>query len=168
MSKLSILLFGLILFCFVGNAQDSALQRTKYIITRSVHDDMDLTNFELRRGGELIFEFDNQQLVKFINYSSIDKTSSFGSVYALKVDTLKDKDYPKNYTWTRFKWNFKNDYDSITGTADIDLLLKETVYESRFYLKMVIPKMNSVTEYWGYKEGTKNEYILSETVHKKH
>lgn len=164
MFKYPITLLVLLMTQFSVIAQDTTLQRAKYIITKSVHNGADLTRFDVGRGGEFIFEFKNKVLVNFINNSSIDTTYSFGPVLNVKLDSLTKKNDFEKQTWTRFKWYFKNSYDSVTGYANIDFIVKETNFETRFYLKMSIPKLKSITEYWGYQEGKKNEYIIDETI----
>ena len=52
----------------------------------------------------------------------------------------------------------------MSGIAEVLFNQKQTNYGIDFYLKIVIPKKNEKIEYSGYKEGTRSEFVLSETV----
>lgn len=136
----------------------------KYIIAKSSHNGINMTKFDTERGGKLIFELDQQNPIKLINYSSVDKTSSFGLVYDFFSDTIKSNDSKFIEVKSIFKWKFKNDYDNASGIAEVLFNQKQTNYGIDFYLKIVIPKKNEKIEYRGYKEGTRSEFVLSETV----
>ncbi len=123
-----------------------------------------MTKFDTERGGKLIFELDQQNPIKLINYSFVDKTSSFGLVYDFFSDTIKSNDSKFIEVKSKFKWKFKNDYDNASGIAEVLFNQKQTNYGIDFYLKIVIPKKNEKIEYRGYKEGTRSEFVMSETV----
>ena len=153
-----------LLFQLTGFSQDSTIAIEKFIITKSKHNGEDMSKFEIDRGGELIFEIVGHRPLRFINNSRIDSSASFGSIKDFKTDTISISGGPILETRSNFIWYFKNDYDNNSGIAKISFLQKHTNYSVDFYLKMTLPKTGERLEYWGYKQGTRDEFLLSETV----
>ena len=131
----------------------------KYFITKSKYDNVDMTEFDVNRGGELYFEFQNGELKQFTNFSALDTTISYGKIADYIADTIKDsKSDIKEYR-SNFKWTYKNNYDLDSGTAIINMIQKTSPYSTDYYLKMTIPKTKEIIEYWGYKAGTRKNLI---------
>lgn len=158
------LIFTLLLFQLTGFSQDSTFSTDKYVITKSRHNGEDMSKFDLERGGELIFEILGHRPLRFINNSRIDSTASFGFIKDFKTDTIFASGAPILQIRSSFSWNFKNDYDNDSGIANISFQQKRTNYSVDFYLKMTLPITGERLEYWGYKQGTRDESVLSETV----
>ncbi len=155
------LLFHLIVF-----SQDSTISIDKFVITKSFHNGDNMSKFDIDRGGEFLFEIKGNKIIRFINNSRIDNTASFGSIKDFKTDTVSICCAPILEIRSSFIWDFKNDYDKGSGVANISFLQKHTNYSVDFYLKMTLPKTGEQLEYWGYKQGTRDEFILTETVFK--
>lgn len=131
----------------------------KYIITKSKYDKVDMTAFDVNRGGELLLKFENGLLTELTNLSSLDTTMSYGKIADYRSDTIVDsKSGIKEYK-SIFKWTFKNNYDLDSGSAIINMIQKTSPYSTDYYLKMSIPKTKEIIEYWGYKEGTRKDLI---------
>jgi hypothetical protein len=158
MKKILIILIVNLVY-YNGFSQDNDIRKAKYVITKSYHDEVNMTKFEVDRGGVLVFEFTANKLSNFYNISMHDSTQSFGKVLDFKTDTagnISNNDYE---ILSYFKWIFKNDYDSDSGTALIYFTEKISTYSTDFYLKLWIPKTKEIIEYWGYKEGTRKDLI---------
>jgi hypothetical protein len=154
----------ILLFHLTGFSQDSTIAIEKFIITKSKHNGEDMSKFEIDRGGELVFEIVGHRPLRFINNSRIDSTASFGSIKDFKTDSISMSGALIFEIRSSFIWDFKNDYDNDSGIANISFLQKHTNYSVDFYLKMTLPKTGERLEYWGYKQGTRDEFLLSETV----
>lgn len=164
MLKNILLIHNLFMFYLIGSGQDTIISLDRFIINKSNHDGFNLSKFDIERGGEFIFEIQNQVPKRFINNSRVDNTSSLGSIEGFKIDTLSVCGDPILEIRSTFIWNFKNDYDIVFGKADILLVQKFTNYGIDFYLKMILQKTKERMEYWGYKEGTRDEYLIRETI----
>lgn len=158
------LILCLLLFQLIGFSQDPTFTTDKYVITKSRHNGDDMSKFDIDRGGELIFEIVGHRPLRFINNSRIDSSASFGSIKDFKTDTISTNGALILEIRSSFSWDFKNDYDNDSGIANISFLQKHTNYSVDFYLKITLPKMGERLEYWGYKQGTRDEFLLSETV----
>lgn len=156
-----ILLFHLTVF-----SQVSTIAVERYVITKSIHNGDNMSKFDIDRGGEFLFEIKENKIIRFINNSRIVSTASFGSIKDFKTDTVSICYAPILEIRSSFIWDFKNDYDKDSGMANISFLQKHTNYCVDFYLKMTLPKTGEHLEYWGYKQGTRDEFILTETVFK--
>lgn len=158
------LILSLLLFQLTGFSQDSTFTTDKYVITKSRHNGDNMSKFDIDRGGEFIFEIVGHRPLRFINNSRIDSTASFGSIKDFKTDTISTNGALILEIRSSFIWDFKNDYDNDSGIANISFHQKHTHYSVDFYLKMTLPKTGERLEYWGYKQGTRDGFLLSETV----
>lgn len=154
----------ILLFHLTGFSQDTTIAIEKFIITKSKHNGDNMSKFDIDRGGEFLFEIKGNRIIRFINNSRIDSTASFGSIKDFKTDTISNNSALKLEIRSSFIWDFKNDYDNDSGIAIISFLQKHSNYSVDFYLKMTLPKTGERLEYWGYKQGTRDESLLSETV----
>ena len=132
-------------------------------ITKSKMNSQNITKFDIERGGVLIFDISNNRISKLKNYSEVSKTNSYGIVEGYKADTSLIASSKYRIIDAKFKWHFKNNYDSLAGIAQVEFNQTESAYGTAFKLKMNIAKTGLVIEYAGYKDGTRSNYILNET-----
>lgn len=153
-----------LLACLLPHTQNAPGNIETFRITKSYLDGQNLSNFDIKRGGILIFDIANNRINNFKNYSEIDKSQSYGMADEYKADTGYIKGSKYRIINASFKWHFKNDYDSISGIALVELSRKETIYGTDFSLRMDVLNSGELIEYIGYKEGTRSSYILNETI----
>ncbi len=164
------LIIGLILIqipgiCKLSNARAPAFNDSlKYIILTSSHDGQNMTKFDRERGGVILFEFADKTLVNMTNLSVIDKSKSFGHITNYKTDTVYTTGGKYKHLNILFDWNFKNEYDANTGIAKIKFQETESSYGINFMIQITIQKTGELIEYFGYRVGTRNPDVLTETI----
>lgn len=136
----------------------------KYIILSSRHDGKNMSKFDTERGGVILFEFVGTALTQMSNISEVDNCKSFGEVSNYQSDTTYLSTEKYKLISTSFSWNYKNDFDSATGMALIKFKEKTSAYGTNFVLQMFIEKTGGIIEYSGYKEGTRDPAVLTETI----
>lgn len=138
----------------------------KYTILSSKHDGENMSKFDVERGGVILFEFEGKALTHMSNISEVDNCKSFGEVSNYKSDTTYINGAKYKLISTSFSWNYKNDFDSATGMALVKFKEKETAYGTNFVLQMFIEKTSEIIEYSGYKDGTRDPFVLTENIWK--
>lgn len=161
---MNIIIVFQLLATLLSSTQNGPGNNETFRITKSYLDGQNISNFDIQRGGVLIFDMVDNRISNFKNYSEIDKTESFGTADEYKADTAYIKGTKYRIMNASFKWHFKNDYDSVSGIALVELSQKETIYGTDFNLRMEVLNSEKFIEYIGYKEGTRSSYILNETI----
>ena len=161
---MNIIIVFQLLATLMSSTQNAPSNTETFRITKSYSDGRNISNFDIQRGGVLIFDMVNNSISSFKNYSEIGKTQSFGIADEYKADTAYIKGTKYRIMNASFKWHFKNDYDSVSGIALVELIQKETIYGTDFILGMEVLNSGKLIEYIGYKEGTRSSYILNETI----
>jgi hypothetical protein len=136
----------------------------KYIILKSKLDGEDMSKMDVERGGVILFEFTGKTLTQMSNISEVDNCESFGEVNNYQSDTTYISAEKYKLISTSFSWNYKNDYDSATGTAMVKFKEKTSAYGTDFVLHMYIEKTGEIIEYSGYRYGTLDPAVLKENI----
>jgi hypothetical protein len=161
---------GYLIVFIMGITQLSCAQNqlssdsVKYTILSSRHDGKNMSKFDTERGGVILFEFVGTKLTQMSNISEVDNCKSFGEVSNYQSDTTYLSTEKYKLVSTSFSWNYKNDFDSATGMALIKFKEKTSAYGTNFVLQMFIENTREIIEYSGYKEGTRDPAVLTETI----
>ena len=144
---LTILLFGVIINI---NAQQKVI--AKFNVTHAVSNGDDITEWAVNSNVYTVFYILNGQLF-MANYAERDDTQSWGRIWGLHEQTEPEtlSNYKTDIFY--FNWDYKNSYDSKTGTCKAQLL---KIYKPQgvvSVLKLITESLD-VTEYTGFMEGT--------------
>lgn len=165
-----VFIIGFVLLVILGiiqltSCQDlSANDNAKYIILKSKLDGEDMSKMDVERGGVILFDFTGKRLTQISNISEKEKSKSFGQISKFVSDTTYLSAEKYKLISTSFSWHYKNDYDSATGMALVKFKEKTSAYGTNFVLHMYIEKTGEMIEYSGYKDGTRDPTVLTETV----
>lgn len=135
----------------------------QFIITKSMHNRVDMTDFDTERKGAFVIEFENDKATKFINQSNQGQDASFGTIINFQADTIFEVDNNYKQVKHRFKWKFQNNYDKEKGIAHIEMTENISQLSTDFYLTMYLPATKEILIYWGYKQGSRVN-VLTETI----
>lgn len=134
----------------------------QFIITKSMHNRVDMTDFDTERKGAFVIEFENDIATKFTNQSNQGQDASFGSIINIQTDTIFEVDNNFKQVKHRFKWKFQNSYDKEKGIANIEMTENISQLSTDFYLTMYLPTTKEILMYWGYKKDSRVN-VLTET-----
>jgi hypothetical protein len=157
-----LLIIGMMYLAYPNNQLPSGT--VKYNILSSKHDGENMSKFDVERGGAILFEFEGKALTQMSNLSEVDNCKSFGEVSNFQSDTTYLNGAKYKLISSSFNWNYKNDFDSATGTALIKFKEKTSAYGTDFVLQMYIEKTREIIEYSGYRYGTLDPTVLTENI----
>ncbi|HFK5563115.1 TPA: hypothetical protein ACGZ9C_002776 [Elizabethkingia anophelis] len=108
------------------------LERTKYFITESTKDGWDNSQFDIERGGHIVF-YKMGKEVYMADVSGKCDQQTYGKMDQMIPTTSKSTKFP---TFT-FRWKYQNTYDNKTGSAMVKLHKYYESGEIRFTMKIL-------------------------------
>ena len=133
---------------------------SKFIITDASSNGNDITETILDQRAYLVFYTKNDNNLYMANVWPKDNSQSFGRLYNMEYNKLKETYENFETDIFYFKWRYINNYDSKKGTATVELL---KIYKPQgiTFKITVIPENLNILIYKGYMEGTLDLNIYS-------
>jgi hypothetical protein len=154
MKKIIITVTFLISISLISNAQK---QETiaKFRITEATNNGNDISQWYFERKQFLVFFNDKDKQLCLANVSGINDEQSYGRVYSLQREKIKETETSYEADVFSFRWKYSNSYNSETGYATVSLTKIYKPAGVIFSIKMVLPNLD-VLRIKGYMEGTLN------------
>lgn len=150
--KIRIILLLMTLLCGVNVASGQQKVLAKFYVTHAILNGNDITEWAVKSKVFTVFYTDNKQFY-MANYAEKDNTQSWGKIWGLHNQTKPETSSNYKTDIFYFNWDYKNSYDSKTGTCKAQLL---KIYKPQGVVSVLklITETLDVTEYTGYMEGT--------------
>ncbi len=135
----------------------------KYIITESKYNGVDQTAYDLDREGFFSFmELDDSGKLQLVNGSVVYDDFSYGPISKIEHTKSVETDEEYSSDTFKFKWNYSNSYDNVTGYATVKFSRIFKPQGTIFTMTIILPNLDFI-EYSGYLEGTVNFDRLNAT-----
>ena len=150
MKKIIILITQLISTCLFAQQPQKII--AKFINIDGTVNGEDFTPTLLEQGAYTVFYTHGNDSLFMANYWPKNGTQSTGTLQKSKTALYNQKYGTYTADIFYFNWNFKNDYDSIRGTASVQIT---RVYKSQgvAVILKIIPENSDLIIYNGYMEG---------------
>ncbi|AQW99871.1 hypothetical protein CMU73_10860 [Elizabethkingia anophelis] len=113
-------------------AETPPLERTKYFISESTKDGWDNSQFDIERGGHIVF-YEIGKEMYMADVSGKCDQQTYGKIDQMITTTSKSEKFP---TFT-FRWKYQNTYDSKTGIAMVKFHKYYESEEMRFTMHIL-------------------------------
>lgn len=151
-----IILFIILMLNTALVAQDKTQETlAKFIISDASLNGYDTTETYLKAGGYLVLYTLSDGNLYMANVMSKKETQSFGRLYSLEHEKIKETEENYEADVFNYKWRYINSYDTNKGTASVQLIKIYKPQGVTFKIK-IIPENLNVLIYKGYMEGTLN------------
>lgn len=132
----------------------------KFRITEAKNNGVDVTRYYYDRKQYFVFYLNENKEMCFANVSGINDDQSYGKLYSLENEKVKETTTSYAADMFNFRWHYYNTYDAESGYATISFTKIYKPTGVLFTIKMVTQKLDVVV-YEGYMEGSLNlqDYI---------
>jgi hypothetical protein len=138
------------------NAQDNNDKQqdiANFQIKEASENGKDITSLVVNRDYYLsLFKSENSNILQFSVICASDESQSYGLIYSIKHETLRDSEINSKSELYSFYWSYNNTYDTETGTAKMKLLVVYEPKETRYKLTIRYENLEEYV-YKGFIEG---------------
>ncbi|WP_284357710.1 hypothetical protein [Elizabethkingia anophelis] len=113
-------------------AETPPLERTKYFITESTKGGWDNSQFDIERGGHIVF-YKMDEEIYMADISGKCDQQTYGKIDQMITTTSKSVKFPTS----TFRWKYQNTYDNKTGSAMVKLHKYYESGEIRFTMQIL-------------------------------
>ncbi|CAI9685179.1 hypothetical protein [Elizabethkingia anophelis] len=116
------------------------LESTKYFITESTKDGWNNSQFDINRGGHIVFYEINKE-VYMADISGKCDQQTYGKIDQMVNTSPKSAKFPTS----TFRWKYQNTYDNKTGIAMVKFHKYYESGEMKFTMQILSSESNTIT-----------------------
>lgn len=123
----------------------------KFYISSSFDNDYETTDLILKAGAFLVF-YSGSESNNYLYMANVwpkEQSQSYGRTYNHKVFDKKIPESEEMVSYTLFRWDYENSYNSNVGSATI--ILEQVLSSYAFKMTIITDKLNMLV-YEGFKE----------------
>lgn len=121
-------------------AETPLLESTKYFITESTKDGRGNSQFDIDRGGHIVF-YKMGKEVYMADISGKCDQQTYGKIDQMVTTSPKSAKFPTS----TFRWKYQNTYDNKTGTAMVKFHKYYESGEMKFTMQILSSDSNTIT-----------------------